>query len=271
MRERIRLVVSDIDGTLVRQDKSLSEGVVAAVQRLRNADVAFSLISARPPSGMLWIAAKLLLTGNIASFNGGTIVKAGGEIVSADLIDPASAAYTLAMFDRPSVETWLFADGNWYARTAQGEHVARERKAANIEPVIVGSFAGLLARVNKIVAVSSDGALLKRLDSEVALELGAAATVSRSQTYYLDVTAPRANKGDGVATLAVAFGFPLASVVVLGDQHNDLAMFARAGMSIAMGQASEGVRAAATHVSRSNEEDGVADAIDRFILPELGR
>jgi HAD superfamily hydrolase (TIGR01484 family) len=67
MRERIRLVVSDIDGTLVRQDKSLSDGVVAAVQRLQNAGVAFSLISARPPSGMLWIAAKLGLTGNLES------------------------------------------------------------------------------------------------------------------------------------------------------------------------------------------------------------
>jgi Cof subfamily protein (haloacid dehalogenase superfamily) len=269
MSAPIRLVVSDIDGTLVRHNKTLSEGVVAAVQRLQDAGVAFSLISARPPSGMLWIAAKLGLTGPIASFNGGTIVKPGGDIVFADLIHPAIAARTLAVFDRPSVATWLFADGNWYARTTQGEYVARERKAANVEPMIVGRFEGLLARVDKIVAVSNDGALLEQLDSEAAVTLGPAATVCRSQTYYLDVTAPRGNKGDGVAALAAAFGFPLASVAVLGDQHNDLAMFARAGMSIAMGQAPEEVRASATHVSRSNEEEGVADAIDRFILPAV--
>jgi hypothetical protein len=271
MSARIRLVVSDIDGTLVRQNKSLSDSVVAAVERLQDACVAFSLISARPPSGMLWIAAKLGITGNVASFNGGTIVNAGGEIVSADLIDPASAAYTLAMFDRPGVEIWLFADGNWYARTAEGEYVVRERKAANAEPVIVGSFAGLLARVDKIVAVSSDRALLEQVDNQVALKLGTAATVARSQPYYLDVTGPRGNKGDGIYALAAAIRVPLEAVAVFGDQFNDLAMFARAGVSIAMEQAPEEVRTAATHVSRSNEDDGVADAIDRFILPMVRR
>jgi Cof subfamily protein (haloacid dehalogenase superfamily) len=271
MSARIRLVVSDIDGTLVRDDKNLSDGVVAAVQRLQDAGVAFSLISARPPSGMLWIAEKLGLTGKIASFNGGTILKPGGEIVSADLIDPADAARTLTMFDRPGIQTWLFADGIWYAKTTQSEDVARERKSANVEPLIVGSFDGLLARVDKIVAVSNDSALLKQLNTEATLALGIAATVSRSQAYYLDVTAPRGNKGDGVAALAAAFGLPLASVAVFGDQDNDLAMFELAGVSVAMGQAPEEVRAAASYVSRSNEDDGVADAIDRFVLPGVRR
>ncbi|MEO6152343.1 MAG: Cof-type HAD-IIB family hydrolase [Croceibacterium sp.] len=269
MSARIRLVVSDIDGTLVRQDKSLSDGVVAAVQRLRDAGVAFSLISARPPSGMLWIAAKLGLTGKIASFNGGTIVKPDGEVVSAELIHPKTAACTLNIFNRPNAETWLFADGNWYARTTRSEYFSRERKAANVEPVVVSNFDGLLARVDKIVAISNDSALLTQLDNEVAFAIGAAATVSRSQTYYLDVTAPRGNKGDGIAALAAEFGFPLQSVAVFGDQSNDLAMFARAGMSVAMGQASEEVQAAATHVSRSNEDEGVADAIDCFVLPKV--
>ena len=179
----------------------------------------------------------------------------------------SDVAGTLAMINRPGVETWLFADGNWYARTKQSEYVPRERQAANVEPLIVGSFDGLLARVDKIVAVSNDSALLTQLNSEVADMLGVAATVSRPQPYYLDVTAPRGKKGDGIVALAAAFGVPLAAVAVFGDQYNDLAMFERAGMSVAMGQAPEEVRAAATHVSRSNEDDGVADAIDRFVLP----
>ena len=70
----VRLVISDIDGTLVRGDKRLSDGVVAAVKRLQDAGVAMSLISARPPSGMTWIAERLGLTGEIGAFNGGTIV-----------------------------------------------------------------------------------------------------------------------------------------------------------------------------------------------------
>ncbi|MFZ2982544.1 MAG: HAD hydrolase family protein, partial [Sphingobium sp.] len=121
---------------------------------------------------------------------------------------------------------------------------------------------------DKIVGVSDDHALLARLDGEIAAALGQDVTVGRSQPYYLDITAPRANKGDGVAALAAAIGVPLANVAVLGDERNDLPMFARAGLSIAMGQGPDAVRAAADRVTRSNEEDGVAHAIDEIILPE---
>jgi|TARA_R110000868_G_scaffold371782_2_gene635550 Cof subfamily protein (haloacid dehalogenase superfamily) len=265
---RIRLLVSDIDGTLVRRDKSLSEGVIAAVGRAKAAGIAVSLISARPPSGMLWIAERLELTGVLGAFNGGTIVQPDGTVVSADQLEPECAARALALLDHPAITPWLFAGGLWYARAIDGVYVPRERRAANIDPIIRRDFAGLLAHPDKIVGVSDDHALLARLDGEIAAALGQDATVGRSQPYYLDITAPRANKGDGVAALAAAIGVPLANVAVLGDERNDLPMFARAGLSIAMGQGPDAVRAAADRVTRSNEEDGVAHAIDEIILPE---
>lgn len=261
-----RLVVSDIDGTLVRHDKSLADATVAAVARLRAAGVAFTLISARPPSGMLWIAERLQLTGVIGAFNGGTIVKPDGTILSAARLDPAAATRALALLDRPGVTPWLFADGNWYARTTDSRYVQRERMSANVEPIILDDFSGLLGAVDKIVGVSDDHAALAVADGEVAAALGDVATVARSQPYYLDVTAPAANKGDGVTALAAAFGVSLDAVTVIGDQRNDLPMFARAGRAIAMGQAPDEVRAAAGAVTRSADEDGVAHAIDTLIL-----
>ena len=115
----------------------------------------------------------------------------------------------------------------------------------------------------------ADHDLLATIEAETQTVLGKNATVARSQPYYLDITGPDANKGAGVATLAAAYGVPLSAVAVLGDQRNDLPMFARAAMSVAMGQAPEAVRAAASHVALSSEEDGVADAIDRFVLPAI--
>ena len=267
MSAPIRLLVSDIDGTLVRRDKTLSDGNAAAIGRALAAGIAVSLISARPPSGMLWLAERLGLTHPIGAFNGGTIVRPDGTIVSADRIDPPAAAKALALLDRPGITPWLFADGNWYARTIEGEHVEHERRAANVEPVIRPDFADLLSRVDKIVGVSDDHALLAGLEGEVQSALGAAATVARSQLYYLDVTAPTGNKGDGLVAIAAAIGVGLDQTAVLGDQRNDLPMFARAALSVAMGQGPEEVRAAATETARSNDEDGVADAIERFILP----
>ena len=266
MSTAIRLLVSDIDGTLVRKDKSLSDAVTAAVRRVVDVGVPVSLISARPPSGMLWIARRLGLAGPIAAFNGGTIVAPDGALVSADRLDPAVAARALKLIDRKGVKPWLFADGCWYAK-APGGHDDRERKSANVEPTVAPDLTGLLARVDKLVGVCDDPDLIKAMEREVRDALAAQATVASSQPYYLDVTAPRGNKGDGLATLAAAYGVPLDAVAVLGDQRNDLAMFSRAALSVAMGQAPDDVKSAATHVARSNDEDGVADAIERFVLP----
>ena len=99
--------------------------------------------------------------------------------------------------------------------------------------------------------------------------VGSAATLVRSQDYYLDCTALAANKGDGVTRLAQLFEVPLSEVAVIGDQANDVAMFRRAGLAIAMGQASAAVQAEAHCVAASNEDAGVANAIRRFVVPRL--
>ena len=92
------------------------------------------------------------------------------------------------------------------------------------------------------------------------------ATVARSQPYYLDITHPLANKGVALSEIAKLLGIPLAEVAVIGDGGNDVAMFERSGLSIAMGNASPQVQRAADFVTDSNGEDGFANAIERFIL-----
>jgi Cof subfamily protein (haloacid dehalogenase superfamily) len=262
----LRLLVSDIDGTLVRSDKSLSDGVVAAAKRLTAAGVPMALISARPPSGMLWIAEKLGLSTPMGAFNGGTIVAPDGTILSAARLASDVAKRALSLIDRPDIVVWVFSAGRWHAQRPTGEHDDHERKAANQEPVFGGNFSSLLGAADKIVAVSDDHILLAELEGTVAQALGAEATVIRSQVYYLDITAPAANKGDGITALAAAVGVPLAATAAIGDQRNDMAMFARAGLSIAMGQGPAEVRAVATKVTGSNDDDGVAQAIDAILL-----
>lgn len=261
----IKLFVSDVDGTLVRHDKSLAPATVDAFARLRAAGVQATLISARPPSGMLALAKALDIEGPLGAFNGGTILRRDGTVESAHRLAPAVARAALALLEHAGVEIWLFAHGLWYARSAEGIRVPHERLATDIEPTLVSDFYDL-DQVDKIVGLSEDFAALERLEAVVSQAIGPAATIARSQPYFLDITAPAANKGDGVAAIARAAGVPLPQVAVIGDMPNDLPMFARAGLSIAMGQAPEAVRAAAGFVTTSNEEDGVAAAIDRFVL-----
>jgi hypothetical protein len=261
----IRLVVCDIDGTLVRHDKSLPAANVAAGKQLVAGGTALTLISARPMSGMLWIADALALPGPFGAFNGGTIFDRNGVIGTPQRLAPDVALTILSILDAAGVDVWLFAHERWYARNADNPHVPREKLSAGVEPTLRSDLENLCAEADKIVGVSDNKALLKQCESAIRQAVQDSATVALSQPYYLDATAPLANKGDGVAAVAAAMNVPLTEVAVIGDMPNDLPMFARAGLAIAMGQAPEIVRAAADWTTTSNEEDGVARAIERLI------
>lgn len=269
MAAPIRLLVCDIDGTLVRRDKTLSDANIAAAARLVEAGVKMSLISARPRSGMLRLAEALHLDGPFGAFNGGTIFDREGVTRPPERVPPSVAADLLAILDAGKVDVWLFADDLWYARNADNPHVPREILSAGLHPTLHDDFSALCDRADKIVGVSDDAELLRQLEAKAIAAAGGEATVALSQPYFLDVTARRANKGDGVAALADAMAVPLDRVAVIGDMANDLPMFARAGLSIVMGQAPDRVRAAADWVTASNEEDGVAAAIDRLIAERI--
>jgi Cof subfamily protein (haloacid dehalogenase superfamily) len=270
MRAPIRLVVADVDGTLVDQHKALTPATIAAVARLRGAGIGFTIISARPRSGMLPLAETLGIDAPMGAFNGGTLFRRDGSIAFQHHIAPDVVRAVLALVEGAPVDRWLFADDRWYASSTTGPHVASERIASNQSPVLTDDLTPFCDRADKLTLVSDDAALLAEIFARAA-PLGARATIAQSQVYYLDVTAPAANKGDGIAALAAAMDVPLSAVAAIGDQANDVPMFARARLSIAMGQGPAAVRAKADRVTASNDADGVAKAIDGMILGKPAR
>ncbi|MEN2787213.1 Cof-type HAD-IIB family hydrolase [Sphingomonas qilianensis] len=263
--EAIRLVVSDVDGTLVDKQKQLTPATVAAVGRLRAAGLGFTIISARPRSGMMPIAETLAIDAPMGAFNGGTVFTRDGTVLSQHFVEPYVAREMLELVEDEPVDIWVFADDQWYASSDQGAHVDSERLASNQAPVITDDFMSLHDRADKITFVSDEPAVLQRIH-ERAGSLCNLATVVQSQTYYLDVTALSGNKGAGITALADALDVPLTAVAAIGDQANDLPMFEHAALSIAMAQGPAEVRAKADFVTGGNDADGVAQAIDRMIL-----
>ncbi|MEG3164942.1 Cof-type HAD-IIB family hydrolase [Sphingomonas sp. PB2P19] len=262
----IRLLVSDVDGTLVDKQKQVAPATVDAVARLKAAGIGFTIISARPRSGMMPIADLLGIDEPMGAFNGGIVFKRDGTVIEHHMIDETVARGAMAIIGDAPVDTWVFADDIWYASTDQGGHVGSERKASAQDPVIIADFGEMMARADKITFVSDDEPLLRDLHAKVAAQFGEQATIVQSQTYYLDITPLAGNKGTGIGELADAFGVPLAQTAAIGDQANDISMLKRAGLSIAMGNAPEAVRAVSHELTSANDADGVARAIDTFIL-----
>jgi Cof subfamily protein (haloacid dehalogenase superfamily) len=264
---RIALVVSDVDGTLLTRDKTLTDGAKRAVRRLHDAGIGFTITSSRPIIGMGFLIEPLAITLPVGAFNGSCIVDPQLNPIEQHLIPASAAQRSLQVLDEFGVDIWLFTPDLWLTRRPDGEYVPHEKRAIRADPTIVEDFAPYLPTACKIVGSSSDAERLQRCEIAMQQALGTQATAVRSQSYYLDVTPPGCDKGTFAQAVAKRLDISTDAVATIGDMQNDLAMFRVSGMSIAMGNATDDVKKLATHVTASNEDEGFAKAVD-VILKE---
>jgi len=262
---RIALVVSDVDGTLLTKDKTLTDGAKAAVRRLHEAGIGFTITSSRPTIGMRFLIEPLQITLPLGAFNGSCIVDPQLKPIEQHLIPPPATQRALEVLNEYGADIWLFTSDLWLTRNGNGEYVPNEKRAIRADPTIVADFAPYLASACKIVGASADAALLQRCEAAMQQALGAQATAVRSQSYYLDVTPPGCNKGTFVQTMARRLGISTDAIATIGDMQNDLAMFRTSGVSFAMGNATDDIKKLATHVTASNEDEGFARAIETIL------
>ena len=264
----VRLVIADVDGTLVTHDKVLTARAIGAVSRLRAAQVLFAITSGRPPKGMQMLVDALDLSEPIAAFNGGVVINPDSRVIASHPVPSDLTAEVIRLIGAHGLDVWLYSDTDWYVRDSHAPHVAREQWTVQFPPTVVSDFAAHLDQVLKIVGVSDDLQAVARCEQAMQAWGGARMSAERSQPYYLDVTHPDANKGEVVLLLSQLLAIPPEQIATIGDMPNDVLMFAKSGVSIAMGNASPDVQQAATYVTSSNEEEGFANAMERFVLGE---
>jgi Cof subfamily protein (haloacid dehalogenase superfamily) len=264
----IKLLLSDVDGTLVTKEKALTPRAIAAVHSLHAADIHFAVTSGRPPRGMQMLVEPLALSTPLCAFNGGLIVEPDMEVVAERVVPDDLVSPTIALLESFELSIWVYQGADWFVRDREGPHVARESSTVQFAPTLVASFDGITTGVAKIVGVSDDYDVVAEAAEATRQTFGHHVAASRSQDYYLDVTHPDANKGGVVKYLSARYGIPQDEIATIGDMPNDVLMFAQSGLSIAMGQSGREVHRAARHVTTSNDDEGFANAVDRFILSE---
>jgi len=263
----IKLLVADVDGTLVTQEKALTARAREAVRRLHDAGVAFAITSGRPPRGMAMLTGPLAISTPVAAFNGGLFVEPDlTTILEQRTLPSAVAREAVALLLRTGLDVWVYRGADWFVRRRDAPHVARERATVQFDPTVIPNLDGVLDQTVKIVGVSDDLPLVAVCEAELRRQLGTHASAARSQPYYLDVTHPDANKGMVVRELSRRLAVPLGEIATIGDMPNDVLMFGLGGLSIAMGNASADVQRCARHVTSSNEDEGFANAVEQFVL-----
>ncbi len=263
----VKLMLADVDGTLVTQDKVLTKRAIEAVHKLHDAGVIFAITSGRPPRGMAMLTGPLDLQTPIAAFNGGLIVDRDMNTIEQRVLPEGLVRPVADMMTSFKLDVWLYSGADWYVPKADGPHVAREAWTVKFEPkVMTDGLNGLTGSVAKLVGVSDDNDAVERATRAVHDKFGDHVTAAASQPYYLDVTHTQANKGAVAQYLAAKYSLRPDEIATIGDQPNDVLMFAHSGLSIAMGNAGPEVKRSARRVTTSNEEEGFANAVDKLIL-----
>jgi Cof subfamily protein (haloacid dehalogenase superfamily) len=266
----IRLLLADVDGTLVTEDKVLTGRAIAAVRKLDEAGIVFAITSGRPPRGMAMLIEPLRLTSPIAAFNGGLFARPDLSVISQKEIPADVVGPVIAMLSGSGLDVWLYRGADWLIRDPKAPHVDREAWTVQFPPTVVKTFEGMTSGLAKIVGISDDHDLVERIETAAQRQFGQHVSARRSQPYYLDVTNPKANKGAVADFLCEHYGIENDAVATIGDGPNDVVMFKKSGLSIAMGNASEEVRQAADRVTASYEDEGFAKAVEEFILGSSG-
>jgi Cof subfamily protein (haloacid dehalogenase superfamily) len=202
----------------------------------------------------------------IAEFNGGLFVKPDMTALEQHVLAPEAATRAHDIIRSSGLDVWVYSGNDWYVRNPSAPHVAREQRTVKFAPTVVEDFEKPLESAVKIVGVSDDLDLVARCEKTVQDALGARASATRSQPFYLDVTNPDANKGTVVTTLSKMLSVPMEEITTIGDMPNDVLMFRKSGLSIAMGNASAEVQEQANLVTASYADEGFAKAMERFIL-----
>ena len=264
-----KLIAMDLDGTLNNDQKVITEKTKAALMAAQRKGIRLALASARPSPGLFKERDILRLQdhkGILMSYNGGRIVDAEtGKVLFETSMDLAETKQVLRKLESLPVTPILDDGAQFYVTDKNGYKVDYECKNNNMVCKEVGNLADFLEFAPIKILMSVQPEELIDVQRQIADFLPESLTVVQTAAFYLEVIPRVINKGQGIRDICKVLGIEPAEVISFGDAANDIPMLEAAGMGVAMGNAQEAVKAAADMVTLSNNDDGIAAALEKLI------
>lgn len=271
---KYKLLVLDVDGTVLNNAKEISKRTLVALLKIQQMGIRIVLASGRPTYGLLPLAKSLELGiygGFILSYNGGQIIKAqNGEILFERRINPEMLPYMERKARKNGFALFTYHDDTIITDSPENEHIRNEARLNNLRVIkedelsVATGFAPC-----KCMLVSDDEEALIGLEEHWKRRLNGVLDVFRSEPYFLEVVPCAVDKANTLGVLLEILGVTREEVVAIGDGVCDVTMLQLAGLGIAMGQSQDSVKACADYITASNEEDGVALAVEKTIIAEV--
>ncbi len=268
-----KIIVLDLDGTLTNRDKVVTPRTKEALMMAQDMGKIVVLASGRPTPGVIPLARELKLRehgGYILSFNGGMIVscKTGETVFSSQLpVEINEKVMDLAAEYRVDIMT--YEGDKIIASNASYQYIALESRVCHMEVKEISQVEDMKKYVTFPVPkfiLTDDGDYLVTVEPKVKAALGKNYSVYRSDPYYLEVLPKGIDKARSLERFLEVTGYRREEMIACGDGYNDLSMIRFAGLGVAMENGVLPVRQAADYITLSNNDDGVAHVVEKFML-----
>ncbi len=271
---KYKLLVLDVDGTLLNDEREISKRTLAALLKVQQMGVRIVLASGRPTYGLMPLA-KTLELGNyggfVLSYNGCQIIKAqNGEILFERRINPEMLPYLEKKARKNGFAIFTYHDDTLITDSPDNEYIKNEALLNNLKIIREDEFSTAIDFAPcKCMLVSDKEKALIGLEQHWEKRLAGTLDAFRSEPYFLEVVPCGVNKANTLGALLEHLGVTREEVIAVGDGVYDVTMLQLAGMGVAMGHSQDSVKVCADYVTASNEEDGVALAVEKLILAEV--
>ncbi len=271
---KYKLLVLDVDGTLLNDEREISKRTLAALLKVQQMGVRIVLASGRPTYGLMPLA-KTLELGNyggfVLSYNGCQIIKAqNGEILFERRINPEMLPYLEKKARKNGFAIFTYHDDTLITDSPDNEYIKNEALLNNLKIIREDEFSTAIDFAPcKCMLVSDKEKALIGLEQHWEKRLAGTLDAFRSEPYFLEVVPCGVNKANTLGALLEHLGVTREEVIAVGDGVCDVTMLQLAGMGVAMGHSQDSVKVCADYVTASNEEDGVALAVEKLILAEV--
>lgn len=268
---KYKLLVLDVDGTLVNSKKELTAHTLTTLLKVQHAGIRIVLASGRSPHGLQHLVDKLemkKLGGYILSYNGAQIIDAmSGQVLFEKRIDPSMIPFLEKKAQKNGFGIFTYHNNQLITTAPENKHIQDEAVLNGMEVVPVKNFSEAVDfSPCKCVLVSDDETALVALKEQWRKRLAGTLDVYRSESFFLEVVPQFIDKGNTLGVLIEKLGISTDEVMAIGDGRRDFSMLQMAGLGIAMGNAQESIKACADYVTNTNDEEGVAIAVQKYII-----